>query len=189
MQRPAPVSERGARERRSYPAAPSRTPPATSSPAAPPRGELDDGRAHTAGPTAIARLALLTLSVVAEIALLLIALVPQSEWAARGLPDGPIARPLYPLVAGLFYALPALTGLLARRWQIAVLLATLPAWLDLGAFAVAAATRIGPFYLAQEPHASSAVGTLELFAALGALGWLARTGLLMSLNRAKVGRP
>ncbi len=134
-------------------------------------------------------MALLTAGVVAEIALLLIALVPQSEWAAHGLPDGPIPRSLYPLVAGLFYVLPAFTGLLARRWQIAVLLATLPAWLDLGAFAVAAATRIGPFYLAQEPHASSAVGTLELFAALGALGWLARTGLLMSFNSLSFNRP
>jgi hypothetical protein len=178
MQRPAPVSERGARERVSYPAALT----------APVRREPDAGRAQVAGPAAIARVALLTLSVLAEIILLLIALVPQSEWAARGLPDGPLPRPLYPLVAGLFYVLPALTGLLARRWQIAVLLATLPAWLDLGAFAVAAAARIGPFYLAQEPHASGAVGTLELFAALGALGWLARTGLLMSLNQAKAGR-
>lgn len=188
MQRPAPVSERGARERVSYPAASSLAAAAASTSG---RRELDDGdgRAHAAGPAAIARLALLTLSVLAEIVLLLIALVPQSEWAARGLPDGPIPRALYPLVAGLFYALPALTGLLARRWQIAVLLATLPAWLDLGAFAVAAAARIGPFYLAQEPHASGAVGTLELFAALGALGWLARTGLLMAFNRPKAGRP
>ncbi len=186
MQRPAPVSERGARERVSYPAASSLAASAASTSG---RRELDDGRAHTSGPAAIARVALLTLSVLAEILLLLIALVPQSEWAARGLPDGPIPRALYPLVAGLFYVLPALTGLLARRWQIAVLLATLPAWLDLGAFAVAAAARIGPFYLAQEPHASGAVGTLELFAALGALGWLARTGLLMALNRPKVGRP
>lgn len=184
MGRPAPTSGRGERERASNPLTHSSAPSAPRGPA----GRASDGRSGDR-PTITVRVALLTISVVAEIALLLIALVPQSEWAARGLPDGPIPRPLYPLVAGLFYVLPALTGLLARRWQIAVLLATLPAWLDLGAFAVAAAARIGPFYLAQEPHASSAVGTLELFAALGALGWLARTGLLMSLSRAKAGYP
>lgn len=121
-----------------------------------------------------ARLILLVLVIAAEIALLLIALVPQSIWASRGLPNGPIPHSATPLVAGLFYVLPALTGLLSRRWQAAVVLATLPAWLDLGAFAVAAASRIGPFYLAVEPHAVSTVGTLELFAVLGALGWLAR---------------
>lgn len=120
------------------------------------------------------RLVALTLAIAGEIMLLLIALVPQSIWASRGLPDGPIPHAAAPLVAALFYALPALIGLLSRRWQAAIVLATLPAWLDLGAFAVAAAQRIGPFYLAVEPHAISTVGTLELFAVLGALGWLAR---------------
>lgn len=114
-------------------------------------------------------------SVVAlQCVLLLIALVPPSIWADRGMPNGPIPTELSPVVAGLFYALPSLTGLLARRWQVAIILATLPAWLDLGIFAIAAASRIGPYYLAVEPHAVSTVGTLELFAALGALGWLAR---------------
>jgi hypothetical protein len=127
------------------------------------------------------RLVALTLAIVAEIALLLIALVPQSVWASHGLPNGPIPSAASPLVAGLFYVLPALTGLLSRRWQAAVVLATLPAWLDLGAFAVAAAERIGPFYLAVEPHAVSTVGTLELFAVLGALGWLARSPLFGAL--------
>lgn len=120
------------------------------------------------------RLVALTLAIVGEIALLLTALVPQSIWAAHGFPDGPIPHTATPVVAGFFYTLPALTGLLSRRWQAAVVLATLPAWLDLGAFAVTAAGRIGPFYLAVEPHAVSTVGTLELFAVLGALGWLAR---------------
>jgi hypothetical protein len=127
------------------------------------------------------RLAALTLAILVEVTLLLIALVPQSVWASRGLPDGPIPTVASPLVAGLFYVLPALTGLLCQRWQVAVVLATLPAWLDLGAFAVAAAQRIGPFYLAVEPHAVSTVGTLELFAVLGALGWLARQPLLGAL--------
>jgi hypothetical protein len=120
----------------------------------------------------------LVLVVFAELTLLLIELVPQSVWIANGFPDGPIPRNLYPVVAALFYVLPALTGALCRRWPAAVVLATLPAWLDLGAFAVAGASRIGPFYLAQQDHAVSTVGTLELFAALGALGWLARVALL-----------
>jgi hypothetical protein len=130
------------------------------------------------------RLMLLTGAVAAEVALLLVALVPQSIWASRGLPDGPIPRALAPVVAGAFYVLPALAGALTRRWQAAIVLATLPAWLDLGLFSVAAATRIGPFYLALEPHAVSAVGTLELFAVLGALGWLARTTLARTPSRA-----
>jgi hypothetical protein len=136
---------------------------------------------RVARPLGRLRLAALTLAILAEVALLLIALVPQSIWASRGLPDGPIPTAASPLVAGLFYVLPALTGLLCQRWQVAVVLATLPAWLDLGAFAVAAAQRIGPFYLAVEPHAVSTVGTLELFAVLGALGWLARQPLLGAL--------
>ena len=118
------------------------------------------------------RLLALGAAVLGELALLLVALVPQSIWASHGFPDGPIPRALAPVVAGAFYALPAVTGALTRRWQAAVVLATLPAWLDLGVFAVAAAFRVGPFYLAMDPQAVSAVGTLELFAALGALGWL-----------------
>jgi hypothetical protein len=126
----------------------------------------------------VLRLVLLTGVVLGELALLLIALVPPSIWASHGFPEGPIPTPLAPLAAALFYCLPTLAGALCRRWQTAVVLATLPAWFDLGAFAVAAAQHIGPFYLALEPHAVSTVGTLELFAVLGALGWLARTTLL-----------
>lgn len=120
------------------------------------------------------RLIALGSAVALQCVLLLIALVPPSIWADHGMPNGPIPTGLAPVVACLFYALPSLTGLLARRWQVAIILATLPAWLDLGIFAIAAASRIGPYYLALEPHAVSTVGTLELFAVLGALGWLAR---------------
>lgn len=120
----------------------------------------------------------LVLVVFAESLLLLIALVPQSVWIANGFPDGPLPRRYYPVVAALFYVLPTLTGALCRRWPAAVVLATLPAWLDLGAFAVAGASRIGPFYVALQDHAVSTVGTLELFAALGALGWLARVAVM-----------
>lgn len=131
------------------------------------------------------RRAALGVSVFSETILLLIALVPQNVWATHGYPNGPIPNALAPLVAGAFYLLPALTGALCQRWQLAIVLATLPAWADLGVFAVAAAGHIGPFYLVIDPHAVSTVGTLELFAVLGALGWLARTSLLGMLARKK----
>jgi hypothetical protein len=135
-------------------------------------------------------LTVLGAAVLSETLLLLIALIPQTIWAAHGYPNGPIPLKLAPVVAGLFYVLPSLTGALCRRWQAAVVLATLPAWLDLGAFAVVGSVggHIGPFYLAQEPHSTSTVGTLELFAALGALGWLARTVLLALSGRGEWAR-
>jgi hypothetical protein len=132
------------------------------------------------------RLMALGIVVTVQSLLLLIALVPPSIWNDLGMPNGPIPMELAPVVAGLFYVLPSLTGMLARRWQVAIILATLPAWLDLGIFAIAAASRIGPYYLAAEPHAVSTVGTLELFAVLGALGWLARplvSGAIAPLRR------
>ncbi len=128
------------------------------------------------------RLVALGVVVALQIVLLLVALVPPTIWADHGLPNGPIPTTAAPIVAGLFYVLPSLTGLLARRWQVAIILATLPAWLDLGIFAVAASVRIGPYYLVLEPHAVSTVGTLELFAALGALGWLARPLVISALT-------
>jgi hypothetical protein len=134
------------------------------------------------------RRAALSLIVLIQMVLLLVALVPQTVWATLGYPNGPIPDALTPLVAGAFYLLPALTGALCRRWQAAVVLATLPAWLDLGVFAVAAAGRIGPFYLVLDPHAANTVGTLELFAVLGALGWLARVSLLAVLEQRKGNR-
>lgn len=129
------------------------------------------------------RLVALGVVVALQSVLLLIALVPASVWNDLGMPNGPIPLEMAPVVAGLFYALPSLTGMLARRWQVAIILATLPAWLDLGIFAIAAASRIGPYYLVLEPHAVSTVGTLELFAALGALGWLARPVVLGAAAR------
>lgn len=130
----------------------------------------------------------LIVAVGAEMILLLVALVPQSIWASYGYPDGPIPHVLYPLVACAFYLLPAVVGALCRRWPAAIVLATLPAWLDLLIFAVAASGRTGPFYLAQQDHAVSTVGTLELFAVLGALGWLARTAGQALFGRGEWGR-
>src|SRR5690348_8764024 len=63
---------------------------------------------------AAARLPVLWASVLAEIALLLVALVPLSIWAGYGFPNGPIPKALAPLVAAAFYLLPALAGALCR---------------------------------------------------------------------------
>ena len=128
-----------------------------------------------------------------ETLLLLISLVPATQWARWGQPaEGPLPHSLSWLIAGIFYVLPPLIGALNRRWQVAVVLATLPAWLDLGLFAVAAADRNGPFYLAEDIHAANTIGTIELFAVLGALGWLARTAALLVLadrgQREEMGR-
>jgi hypothetical protein len=133
--------------------------------------------AHRFGDGRRLRVGLLAGLVGCEGGLLLISLVPATIWARLGHPDGPVPQALYPLVAGLFYLLPTLIGTLCRRWPAALALATLPAWADLGVFAVAAAPRLGPFYLAQDPHAVATVGTLELFAALGMLGWVVRRAL------------
>src|SRR5258708_4638772 len=95
----------------------------------------------------------LAAAVLVQVLLLLVALVPQSIWASHGLPDGPIPRALAPVVPGAFYVLPALTGLLCPPSQASVLVAALPAWLDLGPFAVVAAGRVAPFFLANHPHA------------------------------------
>ena len=130
----------------------------------------------------------LGVSLASETGLLLISLVPQSAWASHGWPNGLIPEAAYPLVAALFYLFPAAIGGLCSRWQIAVVLATLPAWLDLGLFAVVTATRFGPFYLAEESHAAGTASTLELFAVLGALGWLTRVGLLSTVSRRRIER-
>jgi hypothetical protein len=106
--------------------------------------------------------------------LLLISVTPQSTWMSLHLPDGPIPAPLTPLAAALFYALPAMTGALCRRWYGAITLATLPAWIALGVFATLAAPRLGFAYLTQDTHAAGVIGTLELFAGMGLLGWIMR---------------
>jgi hypothetical protein len=115
--------------------------------------------------------------------LLLISLTPQTTWVNLHLPDGPIPTPLTPLAAALFYALPAVTGALCRRWYGAVTLATLPAWVALGVFATLAAPRLGFAYLTQDTHAAGVIGTLELFAGMGLLGWIMRLAAKDGLAR------
>ncbi len=128
--------------------------------------------------SAIGRWVGVTALVIVGTALLIVEMTPQTTWQSIGFSaDGPLPHALAPLEAVLYFAIPALIGALCRRWQAALVLATLPAWIDLGVFAVAAAGQLGPFYLTQS-HPDGAVGTLELFGALGAAGWLARRGAL-----------
>ncbi|HCI78637.1 MAG TPA: hypothetical protein DHW02_02985 [Ktedonobacter sp.] len=118
--------------------------------------------------------------IVLETLLVLLALVPAQLWTHL-LPtvdsaalDGPFPPAIAPLVSLLLYVLPTLIGLLSKSWQRALLYATLPAWIGLGVFLVAATFRIGAFYLVASDHVAANVSILELFAALGSIGWLAR---------------
>jgi hypothetical protein len=118
--------------------------------------------------------------VVIETLLVLSALVPTQLWI-RVLPntpsvalDGPFPPKIAPVITALLYILPTVIGLLSRSWQRALLFSTLPAWIGLGAFLVAATFKIGAFYLVSADHVTANVSILELFAALGALGWLGR---------------
>ena len=118
--------------------------------------------------------------VVLETILVLIALVPAQFWT-RFLPnstsaalDGPFPPVVAPLVTLLLYVLPTMIGFLCRGWQRAVIFATLPVWFGLGVFLVSATFKIGPFYLVSADHVTANLSLLELFAALGALGWLGR---------------
>ena len=127
------------------------------------------------------RWALLLISlVVIETILVLLALVPAQLWT-RLLPntssaalDGPFPPKIAPVISALLYLLPTVIGFLSRSWQRALLCATLPAWIGLGAFLVAATFKVGAFYLVSVDHVTANVSILELFAALGALGWLGR---------------
>jgi hypothetical protein len=119
--------------------------------------------------------------VVIETLLVLSALIPAQLWT-RLLPqngsaslDGPFPPVIAPIITILLYLLPTIIGFLSRHWQRALLLATLPAWIGLGCFLVAATFKIGAFYLVSTDHVTANVSTLELFAVLGAIGWLARS--------------
>src|SRR5262245_42991490 len=115
--------------------------------------------------------------------LLLISVTPQTTWASLRLPNGPIPPLLAPLAAALFYALPTAIGALCQRWYSAVALASLPAWFALGVFATLAAPRLGFAYLTQDNHAAGVIGTLELFAGMGLLGWIVRLAAKDGLAR------
>jgi len=115
-----------------------------------------------------------------ETILVTLALVPPQEWT-RLLPgsssaaqDGPFPPALAPIIPLLLYVVPTVIGFLCRSWQRALLYATIPAWIGLGLFVVAAATKVGAFYLVAPAQVTANISVLELFAALGGIGWLAR---------------
>jgi hypothetical protein len=118
--------------------------------------------------------------VVLETLLITLALVPSQLWT-RLLPqsvsagqDGPFPPMLAPVITALIYLTPTAVGGLCQSWQRALLLATLPAWIGLGVFVIAATVKVGAFYLVTPDHVTANVSVLELFAALGGIGWLGR---------------
>lgn len=118
--------------------------------------------------------------IVLETILVTLALVPAQLWT-RLLPNSPNAAldgPFPPVIAlvvpALLYLVPTAIGFLCRSWQRALLFATLPAWIGLGLFMIAATTKVGAFYLVAPTQVVANVSVLELFAALGGIGWLAR---------------
>lgn len=127
------------------------------------------------------RLTIIVLSmVVLETILVSLALVPAQFWT-RLLPqttsaglDGPFPPAIAPVITALIYITPSVIGFLCRDWRRALLFATLPAWIGLGLFVIAATFRVGAFYLVSSDHVTANVSVLELFAALGGIGWLAR---------------
>src|SRR5438045_6579394 len=118
--------------------------------------------------------------VILETLLVTIALVPAQLWT-RLLPGstsaalyGPFPPILAPIIPAILYLIPTAVGFLCRSWQRALLFATLPAWIGFGLFVIAASFKVGAFYLVSPIQVTANVSTLELFAALGAIGWLAR---------------
>src|SRR6266702_7898888 len=127
------------------------------------------------------RLAMLVICmVIVETILVTMALVPPLLWT-RLLPGstsaalyGPFPPILAPIIPALLYLVPTVIGFLCRSWQRALLYATIPAWIGLGLFVVAAASKVGAFYLVAPAQVTANISVLELFAALGGIGWLAR---------------
>jgi len=119
--------------------------------------------------------------VVIETLLVLLALVPAQLWT-RLLPqttsaalDGPFPPVIAPVITAALYLVPTIIGSLCRSWQQALLYSTIPAWVGLGCFLIAATFKVGAFYLISVDHVMANVSILELFAALGGIGWLGRS--------------
>lgn len=129
-------------------------------------------------------IAVIVLAVI-ETILVMMAIITPQIWA-RLLPNasstlnGPFPASIAPVITALLYFIPAVVGFLSRSWQRALLFSTLPAWLALGMFLVAASLKIGAFYLVSADHVTANVSVLELFVALGGIGWLARSLFNMS---------
>jgi hypothetical protein len=111
-----------------------------------------------------------------ETGLLTISLIPASRTASLGwsATNGPFPASSAFLVTAIFYLAPFATGLLTRRWEVALFAATFPAWFSIGLFSVASSPDQGIFSFAHGEQPGYLVGTLELFAALGGFGWLMR---------------
>jgi hypothetical protein len=88
--------------------------------------------------------------------------------------NGPFPSATAPVVTLIFYLLPFASGLLTRRWDVALLASTAPAWLAVGLFVAATSVQNGIFYFTKLGQPANLVGTLELFAVLGLLGWITR---------------
>lgn len=120
------------------------------------------------------------LLILLETVLVTLALIPAQLWTnlLPGSPnaalDGPFPHSVAVVVPMLLYITPTLVGFLCRNWQQALFYATLPAWIGLGLFVTAASFKVGVFYLVAPDNVTGNVSVLELFAALGGLGWLAQ---------------
>jgi hypothetical protein len=142
---------------------------------------LHSRTSRTSQPLPARRVFYLTLALVAvETLLVTLALVPAQLWT-RLLPqfpsaalDGPFPAAIAPLITLLIYLAPTLIGFLCQSWQQALFYATLPAWIGLGLFVIAATFKVGAFYLVAPASVTANISTLELFAALGGIGWLAQ---------------
>ncbi|MBV9688233.1 MAG: hypothetical protein JO202_00830 [Ktedonobacteraceae bacterium] len=127
------------------------------------------------------KLDVLLLGMVAiETVLVSLALVPAQLWtrilpqSASAALDGPFPPAIAPVITAVIYLTPTAVGFLCRSWQKALLYATVPAWIGLGLFVTAATFKVGAFYLVSADHITANVSVLELFAALGVIGWLGR---------------
>jgi hypothetical protein len=115
-----------------------------------------------------------------ETLLVTLALVPAQLWgqlfhqSTNATLNGPFPAPIAPFVTATIYLLPVAIGFLCRSWQRAILYATTPALIGLGTFLIAATFRVGAFYIVSADHVTANVSVLELFAALGGIGWLGR---------------
>jgi hypothetical protein len=118
--------------------------------------------------------------VVVETLLVLLALVPAQAWtrllphASNAALDGPFPTIIAWIIPPLLYLTPTIVGFLSENWRQALVYATLPAWIGLGLFVTAASFKVGIFYLVSADSVTGNVSLLELFAALGGLGWLAQ---------------
>jgi hypothetical protein len=117
----------------------------------------------------------IVLLAIVQAGLLVISFLPSSITLKLGWTsgNGPFPASTAPVVTALFYMLPFISGFLARRWDLALLGATLPAWFAIAIYSIGAATHNGIFYFLQNNEPTYLIGTVELFAGLGFFGWLA----------------